>query len=80
LTEKNLLRVGTNVQDITKKLDSIDDKLTKLSARIAGIEKALGIEQVSVPIKQEPQPEPLEKKPSSSAKSFYKIEPSVIDE
>ena len=45
LTEMNLFRVGTDVQCVVKKLDSIDYKLTELCARIVRIEKALGIEQ-----------------------------------
>ena len=44
LTESNLIGINTDVKDIDKKLDSIDNKLTKLSARMARIEKALGIE------------------------------------
>ena len=45
LTESNLTGINTDVKDIDKKLDSIDNKLTKLSARMARIEKALGIER-----------------------------------
>jgi len=45
LAEKNLGRIDTDVQGITKKLNSIDRKLTELSTRMAGIEKALGIER-----------------------------------
>ena len=45
LTEKNLDRINTAVFDITKKLDSIDDRLQKLSERIERIENALGIQQ-----------------------------------
>ena len=56
LIEKNMLRVGTDVQSSAKKLDSIDDKLTKLSARIGRIEKALGIEQLNTPTVKKPQP------------------------
>ncbi len=44
LTEKNLFIVGTDIREVVKKLDSIDDKLTQLSARIGRIENALGIE------------------------------------
>ncbi|MHC4616189.1 MAG: hypothetical protein ACYTEQ_00390 [Planctomycetota bacterium] len=44
LTEGNLIRTGTDVQAVLKKLDSIDRKLTRLSARITRIEKALGLE------------------------------------
>jgi hypothetical protein len=43
LTEGNLIRIGTDVQDAVRKLDSIDGKLTRLSTRIARIEKALGL-------------------------------------
>jgi len=46
LTEKNILMVGTDIREMSKKLDSIDGKLTQLSAAIARIEKALGIELV----------------------------------
>jgi len=49
LTEKNLFMVGTDIREVSKKLDSIDDKLTQLSAAIARIEKALGIELVPAP-------------------------------
>ena len=44
LTEKNLFSFGTEIRDVITKIDSIDDKLTQLGARIARIEKALGIE------------------------------------
>jgi len=45
LTEMNLFRVGTDVQEVVRKLDSIDGKLKQVSTRLARIEKALGIEQ-----------------------------------
>jgi peptidoglycan hydrolase CwlO-like protein len=75
LTEKNLFRLGTDVRDVDKKLDSIDEKLTKLSARMAGIEKALGIKQTDIDIttepkteiKNEPQAAPVDKKLSYSS-------------
>lgn len=63
LTEKNLLRVGTDVQGIAKKLDSIDRKLTELSGRIARIEKALGIEPPKFPAVKKLQPKLIEQKP-----------------
>ena len=44
-TERNLLSLGTDIRDVTKKMDSIDDKLAQLCQRMAGIEKALGIEK-----------------------------------
>ncbi len=71
LTERSIFRVDTDVRDVAKKLDSIDDKLTKLSTRIAGIEKALGIKQadtdINTDIKNEPQAEPADKKSSYSS-------------
>ena len=79
LTEKNILMVGTDMREMSKKLDSIDDKLTQLSARIGRIEKALGIElvpasadasqdggQSNLSIKKKPQPKSLDEKPSPS--------------
>ena len=45
LTEKNLTGINADVKNITKKLVLIDYRLTELSTRMAGIEKALGIEQ-----------------------------------
>jgi hypothetical protein len=66
LTERSIFRVDTDIRDVVKKLDSIDDKLTKLSMRIAGIEKALGIKQadmdINTNIKNEPTAEPADKK------------------
>jgi len=44
LTEKHLLRVGSDCQTTTTKLDSLDSRLAEVSARLARIEKALGIE------------------------------------
>jgi len=61
LTESNLTRIGIDVRDVVKKLDSIDGKLTELSARMARIEKALGIEQASSPAKKNPQAEVADK-------------------
>jgi hypothetical protein len=45
LTERNLFRVAGDMQGLAQRLDSIDDKLAELCARIADIEKALGVEQ-----------------------------------
>jgi hypothetical protein len=60
LTERNLFMVAVDVKDVTKKLDSIDHKLTELCARIAGIEKALDIEQPNQPAEKEAQTESLD--------------------
>jgi len=64
LTEKNLFSVGCDVRDAVKKLDSIDDKLTHLCARIARIEEALGIEQPVRSIEGPARSVPLERKPT----------------
>ena len=45
ITEKNLDGINATVFDITRKLDSIDESLQKLSERIERIEDALGIQQ-----------------------------------
>jgi len=79
LTEKNLFIVGTDIREVVKKLDSIDDKLTHLSATIARIEKALGIEpapasadtsrggeQSNLSVKKKPQPNRLTDNPTEN--------------
>ncbi len=48
LTERNLFSLGTDIRDVIRKMDSIDDKLTQLCTRIARLEKALGIEPADV--------------------------------
>jgi hypothetical protein len=60
LTEKNLLQIDTNVGYTVMQLDSIDDKLAQLCARVARIEKALGIEAASNPPAQVPEAESLD--------------------
>jgi hypothetical protein len=49
LTERNLSTFGTDLNYAVTKLDSIDGQLAGLSARIARIETALGIEQPKSP-------------------------------
>jgi hypothetical protein len=49
LADSNLGKINSNVQDILRKLDSINDRLTELSSRIERIEKSLGIEQPQKP-------------------------------
>jgi hypothetical protein len=44
LTERNLTGMGSDLETIITKLDSIDAKLTELAAKTARIEKTLGIE------------------------------------
>ena len=54
MTEGNLTRIGSDTQRIVEKLDAIDAKLTKLCARMARIEKALGLEQPKRPDTKKP--------------------------
>jgi hypothetical protein len=54
LTEGNLTRIGSDIQCIVEKLDAIDAKLTRLCARTARIEKALGLEQPNRPAAKKP--------------------------
>jgi predicted nucleic acid-binding Zn-ribbon protein len=62
LTERNSMRIGTDLKEVMKKLDSINDKLTELSARIARIEKTFGIEQPKPPAKKKARPKAPDKK------------------
>ena len=50
LSERNFASVSGNLQGVTKRLDSIDGKLTGLLVRIGRIEKALGIEPPKVEV------------------------------
>ncbi len=56
LTERNSISISADLKEVIKKLYSIDDKLTELSARIAKIEKTFGIEQTKPPVKEKLQP------------------------
>ena len=49
LTESNSAMTGTDIKTALTKLDSIDGRLTELSARMARIEAALGIEKPADP-------------------------------
>lgn len=60
LTERNSTKIGADLKEVIKKLNSIDNKLTKLSARIARIEKTFGIEQTEPPAKIKPQTKALD--------------------
>lgn len=50
LTEQNLSGIGTDLQTVIMKLDTIDAKLMELSVRTARIEKVLGIETNKNPV------------------------------
>jgi hypothetical protein len=52
LTEMNMIRVGMDVQGFGRRLDSIDNKLAEICARLSRIEKALGIEQPKNPVEE----------------------------
>jgi hypothetical protein len=56
MTEINSKRTNRDLKEVINKLDSIDDKLTKLSVRISRIEKMLGIEEVKQSSNAESQP------------------------
>ena len=47
MTENSSLRTNKDLKEVIKKLDSLDVKLTKLSHRIARIEKTFGIEETN---------------------------------
>ena len=67
LTERNSTMIGTDLKEVMKKLDSIDDKLTELSARIARIEKTFGIEQPKPQAKEKPRPKAPDKKDNNES-------------
>ena len=56
LSERSFDGINVNLNSVAKKLDSIDGKLTALSARMARIEKALGIEPPKVPVLKKGEP------------------------
>ncbi len=55
MTERDSVRISADLKEIIKKLYSIDNKLSELSARMARIEKTFGIEQTEPPAKIKPQ-------------------------
>ena len=63
LTGSNLVRVGTDLQSVLNKLDSIDLKLTRLSARMGRIEKALGLEPPAPMVEKQPESDTALKNP-----------------
>jgi hypothetical protein len=58
LTEQNQSTVGTDLKYVVTTLDSIDGRLTELSARITRIETALGIAQPKSSPNPKPDPQP----------------------
>ena len=61
-TERNSTRIDRELKLVVRKLDSINNKLTKLSLRISRIEKTLGIEGTKLPQRNKPQPKNTENK------------------
>ena len=61
LTEGNLIRMGVDIQEIAKKLDSIDTMLKGLSAGMVRVEKALGVECPKPPVSENRQFETIGK-------------------
>ena len=69
-TERNSIRTNRDLKEMIRKLDTINDKLTKLSFRISRIEKTLGIEKsMSSENTKSPPKYPENKEP----KEFYPI-------
>jgi len=58
LTESNSAMTGMDLKAALAKLDSIDGRLTELSARMTRIEKALGIEKPAAPAAKSLQNQP----------------------
>ena len=58
LTEKNQSMVRADLKYVVTTLDSIDGRMADLSARIARIETALGIEQPKNPLNPKPAAQP----------------------
>jgi len=58
LTGSNSAMVGMDLKSVLAKLDSIDGRLVELSARMARIEKALGVEKPAAPAAKSLQSQP----------------------
>ena len=76
LTERSLFNVSTDVREVLKKLDGVDQKLIELCTRIARIEKTLGIEQPAASIEAKPQPTP----PDNTANEKSSASPIEIED
>lgn len=67
MTETSSIKIDRDLKEVIKKLDYLDEKLTKLSFRIARIEKILGTEKTKLSEKIKSQP----KLPDSKAPKEY---------
>jgi predicted nucleic acid-binding Zn-ribbon protein len=56
MTERNSIRIDSDLKEVIKRLDTINYKLTELSLRIAKIEKTFGIEESKPQAKKKHQP------------------------
>lgn len=56
LTERNSIRIHSDLKEVIRRLDSINYKLSELSLRIAKIEKTFGIEESKPQAKKKPRP------------------------
>jgi hypothetical protein len=64
LTERNSIRIGSDLKEVIKRLDSINYKLAELSMRIAKIEKTFGTEESKPKAKKKTRPKVPNKKAS----------------
>ena len=63
LTESYLSGTRTEIGNLTRKLDSIDRKITELSIQVESIQKKLGIEPVDKPQQKSPRPKEAPQQP-----------------
>lgn len=67
MTDRNSARIDSDLKQIIRQLDVINDKLTRLSLRIARIEKTFGIEEPKLPDNKKHRPKiPENKAPAES--------------
>jgi hypothetical protein len=62
LTERNSIRIDSDLKEVIKRLDSINYKLSELSFRIAKIEKTFVIDKSKPQAKKKPRPKVRDKK------------------
>ena len=71
MTERSSTRIDSDLKEVIKKLDSINDKLTKLSLRISRIEKTFGIEESEQPKNKKPRSQVPENKVPKESFPFW---------
>lgn len=70
LAERSLMAIDTDIKDIGKRLHSIDCKLTELSARMARIEKAVGVRQAEKSVEKGCQAKPQNRTNTAAQPAF----------